>query len=115
MFGHTGRAIRAQVSAAGNCDGLFFSERLSSESVRAACQKLQHEFRDRIFSPAITLWVFLAQVLSADHSCREAVAKLNFWRLTRGLKPCSPEAGSYCEARQRLPEPLFVELVRSTG
>jgi putative transposase len=115
MFGHTGRAIHAQVNAAGNCDGLFFSERLSSESVRAACEKLQHEFRDRVFSPAITLWVFLAQVLSADHSCREAVAKLNFWRLARSLKPCSPDAGSYCEARQRLPEALFVELVRSTG
>jgi hypothetical protein len=24
MFGRTGRAIRAQVNAAGNCDGLFF-------------------------------------------------------------------------------------------
>src|SRR6185312_15608690 len=67
------------------------------------------------FSPAITLWVFLAQVLSADHSCREAVAKLNFWRLARGHRPCSPATGSYCEARQRLPEPLFLELVRSTG
>jgi len=115
MFGHTGRAMRAQVSAARNCDGLFFSERLSPQSVRAACEKLQHEFRNRIFSPAITLWVFLAQVLSADHSCREAVAKLNFWRLARSLKPCSPETGSYCEARQRLPEALFAELVRSTG
>lgn len=115
MFGSTGRAIRAQVSAIGNCDGLFFSERLSPQSVRSACEKLQHEFRDRIFSPAITLWVFLAQVLSADHSCREAVAKLNFWRLARGLRPCSPDTASYCEARQRLPEALFVELVRSTG
>jgi hypothetical protein len=115
MFGHVGRAIRAHVGAAGNCDGLFFSERLSPQSVRAACERLQHEFRDRVFSPAITLWVFLAQVLSADHSCREAVAKLNFWRLARGLRPCSPATGSYCEARQRLPEPLFLELVRSTG
>lgn len=98
MFGQVGLAIRARVSDVGNCDGLFFSERLSPQSVRSACQKLQHEFRDRIFSPAVTLWVFLAQVLSADHSCREAVAKLNFWRLVRNLKPCSPDAGSYCEA-----------------
>jgi len=115
MFGSVGRAIRAQVSAAGGCDGLFFSERLSPQSVRFACEKLQHEFRERIFSPAITLWVFLAQVLSADHSCREAVAKLNFWRLARSLRPCSPDTGSYCEARQRLPEALFKDLVRSTG
>ena len=115
MFGNVGRAIRAQLRDAGSCDGLFFSKRLSAESVRFACERLQHEFRDRIFSPAITLWVFLAQVMSADHSCREAVAKLNFWRLSRGLAPCSPDAGSYCEARQRLPESLLVELVRATG
>lgn len=115
MFGRVGRAIRTQVSAAGNCDGLFFSERLSPESVCSACEKLQHEFRERVFSPAVTLWVFIAQILSSDHSCREAVAKLNFWRIARNLKPCSPDTGSYCQARQRLPEQLFLELVRATG
>src|SRR4051812_42990295 len=31
---------------------------------------------DRVFSPLVTLWVFLGQVLSADHSCRAAVARL---------------------------------------
>jgi putative transposase len=115
MFGHVGRAIRAQAIAADNCEGLFFSEQLSPESVRSACEKLQHEFRERVFSPAVTLWVFLAQVLSGDHSCREAVAKLNFWRIARNLRPCNPDTSSYCEARQRLPEQLFLELVRATG
>lgn len=95
MFGHVGHAIRAQVDAAGSCDGLFFAERLSAERIRVACERLQHEFRERIFSPGTTLWVFLTQVLSADHSCCEAVAKLNFWRLARGLRPCSPETDSY--------------------
>lgn len=115
MFGQVGRTIRAHVGKASNCDGLFFSELLSPESVRSACQKHQYEFRERVFSPAVTLWVFLAQVLSADHSCREAVARLNFWRLARNRCPCNPNTGSYCEARQRLPEPLFSELVRATG
>lgn len=115
MFGVVGRTIRAHVRTASTFEGLFFSERLSSESVRVACEKLQHEFRERVFSPAVTLWVFLVQVLSSDHSCREAVAKLNFWRMARNLKPCHPDAGSYCEARQRLPEQLFLDLVRSSG
>lgn len=115
MFGRVGRTIRGHLADAQNCRGLFFSERLSPESVRAACERLQHEFRERVYSPAVTLWVFLTQTLSADHSCREAVAKLNFWRLARNLAPCNPETSSYCEARQRLPEPLFVELVRATG
>ena len=44
---------------------------------------------DRVFSPLVTLWVFLGQVLSADHSCRSAVARLIAHRVSRGQKPCS--------------------------
>src|ERR1700690_756823 len=33
-------------------------------------------FRDCLFTPWITLWTFLAQVLSPDGSCREAVVRL---------------------------------------
>ena len=51
---------------------------------------------DRIFSPLVTLWVFLGQVLSADHSCRAAVARLIAHRLSRGQRPCSAETGAYC-------------------
>jgi hypothetical protein len=70
---------------------------------------------DRIFSPLVTLWVFLGQVLSADHSCRAAVARLLAHRLARGQSPCSPETGAYCQARQRLPEAFFAEVARQTG
>ena len=62
---------------------------------------------DRVFSPLVTLWVFLGQVLSADHSCRAAVARLLAHRLARGQSPCSPETGAYCQARRRLPERFF--------
>lgn len=115
MFGSVGGAIRRTVQDARNFSGLFFSARLSPERVRSECERLQYEFRERIYSPAITLWVFLAQVLSADHSCREAVSKLNFWRAARGLAPCNPQTNSYCEARERLPEALIRDLVRVTG
>src|SRR5690349_11208727 len=37
---------------------------------------------DRVFSPLVTLWVFLGQVLSADHSCRAAIARLTALDLT---------------------------------
>jgi hypothetical protein len=70
---------------------------------------------DRIFSPLVTLWVFLGQVLSADHSCRAAVARLIAHRAARGLKPCSARTGAYCRARRRLPEAFFAELARRTG
>jgi Transposase DDE domain len=70
---------------------------------------------DRIFSPLVTLWVFLGQVLSADHSCRAAVARLIAHRLAQGQSPCSAETGAYCQARRRLPESFFAEVARPTG
>src|SRR5947209_11406692 len=59
---------------------------------------------DRIFSPLVTLWVFPGRVLSADHSCRAAVARRIAHRLSRGQRPCSAQTGPYCQARPRLPE-----------
>jgi hypothetical protein len=70
---------------------------------------------DRIFSPLVTLWVFLGQVLSADHSCRAAVARLIAHRVARGQKPCSAQTGAYCQARKRLPEAFFSEAALRTG
>jgi Transposase DDE domain len=68
--------------------------------------------RDRLFTPAVTTAVFLSQVSSDDQSCRSAVARLLAWRVARGLPACSPDAGGYCKARQRLPESLLPKLVR---
>ncbi len=70
---------------------------------------------DRIYSPLVTLWVFLGQVLSADHSCRAAVARLIAHRLSQGQRPCSAETGAYCQARKRLPEEFFSNVARQTG
>ena len=44
----------------------------------------QAAWNDRIFSPLVTLWVFLGQVLNADHSCRAAVARLIAHRAVAG-------------------------------
>ncbi len=55
----------------------------------------------------MTLWVFLRQVLSADPSCRAAVARLIAHRVSQGLRPCSSETGAYCQARERLSERFF--------
>jgi hypothetical protein len=70
---------------------------------------------DRVFSPLVTLWVFLGQVLGADHSCRAAVARLIAHRLAQGQHPCSAETGAYCQARKRLPESFFADVACQTG
>jgi hypothetical protein len=70
---------------------------------------------DRVYPPLGTLWVFLSQVLSADHSCRAAVARLIAHRISSGQGPCSPDTGAYCQARKRLPEKFFSTVACETG
>src|SRR5262249_43421594 len=61
------------------------------------------------------LWVFLNQVLSPDHSCREAVSKLIAFLVSQGERPCSPDTSSYCDARKRLPVSFLARLMRGIG
>ena len=93
---------------------LPFTNVLTEEVIAQALAALTG-WLDRIFSPLVTLRVFLGQVLSADHSCRAAVARLIAHRLAQGQSPCSAETGAYCQARQRLPESFFADVARQTG
>jgi len=78
-----------------------------SEDVIAPALESICSWKDRIYTPLVTLWVFLGQVLSADHSCRAAVSRLITHRLAQGQSAWSSQTGAYCQARQRLPEKFF--------
>ena len=61
--------------------------------------------RDRIFSPKVTFWAFVSQVLDVGSTCRDVVRKVEaWWRWMRkdrtGEPSLSPSA--YCQARARL-------------
>lgn len=92
--------------------GVHISQVLNVQDVTDLAQRLGFGFRTRIFSPWVTLWTFLWQVLSLDHSCREAVMRLHGVRLGRGLPECSTDTGAYCRARRRLSYDLIVLLFR---
>lgn len=49
--------------------------------------------RERLFPPTETLSMFLAQVLSADGSCQDAVDRAATSRLISGLPLCSTATG----------------------
>ena len=106
------RFLRRQFLQDGN---LPFTNVLSDRIVSQALTAAGAYWVDRIYSPLVTLWVFLGQVLSADHSCRAAVARLIAHRLSRGQRPCSAETGAYCQARKRLPEKFFSDVARHAG
>lgn len=94
---------------------LAFSDVLAPDLVQEILESLGISFRERIYTPFITLCVFLGQVFSEDHSCREAVARLMAFLIAKDQRPCSPDTNPYCRARKRLPEKLFQILVRRVG
>lgn len=94
---------------------LPFAEVLTAVSIQSILQQLNVTYRDGIYTPLVTLWVFLSQVLDRDPSCRQAVSRLLAYRLRQGQPRCSTDSGSYCEARKRLPEALLWRLVQATG
>jgi Transposase DDE domain len=94
---------------------LPFHDILDAKMVKSALTEEGVKFNQSIYSPLVTLCVFLSQVLDTDHSCRAAVARLIVWLAINGRKPCAPETGSYCDARQRFPLGVVKRLVRQTA
>jgi hypothetical protein len=68
-----------------------------------------------IYSVAVTLGAFLAQVLSKEKACVAAVARLLVLRMALGLEPCAEETGAYCKARAKLPERFLQRLTLDVG
>lgn len=117
---HTNTApARGQVAAAcrdfSNSPGLPFAQHLPQPQIEQALADCHAAFRQRRFTPAVTLWTFLSQVLQPDPSCRAAVARVLAWRAAQGLAAGSADTGGYCKARDRLPTAALRRLARDTG
>jgi hypothetical protein len=96
-------------------EGLPFADVLTEASIVQVLDAHHVEYRDRLFNPITTIWGVLSQVLSDDHSCRDAVSRVLAHRAASGLGPCSPNAASYWNARQRLPTGVLRALARRTA
>lgn len=73
------------------------------------------EHRERLYTPAVTLSLFMTQVLSSDGSCQNTVNGYVVSRAFNGLEPCSTGTGAYCKARQNLPLEIVSNVARQTG
>src|SRR5438105_7038167 len=104
--------VRARFTSS---QGLPFAEVLTEASILQVLDEHPVAYRDRVFGPITTLWGFLSQVLSDDHSCRDAVARVIAHRAASGLAVCSPNTASYCNARARLPTGVLRALTRRTA
>ena len=101
-------------------DGLPFAEVLSEEEIAATFAEEQVSFaaqEDDIYTPAVTLWAWLSQVVQAgmQRSCMAAVSRVITLYVLLGREPPSPDTGAYCRARAKLPERVLQRLVYQVG
>ncbi len=90
----TRRWISEKVKSLHASDVLPFHDILDAKMVNAALAAAGVTFKERIYTPFLTLSIFLSQVLDPDHSCRAAVARLMVWLAVNHRKPCAPETNS---------------------
>jgi hypothetical protein len=68
--------------------------------------------RERIYTPLVTFWAFLAQVLERDAPCRHAVRRIiAWWHYQKPNQPVpSTATTSYCDARARLENSVLQQI-----
>lgn len=96
-------------------EGLPFADVLTEEEIQRAFADAGVDFaqeEDEIYTPPLTLWAFLSQVLhKGEHrSCMAAVSRILVLLVALGREPCAKNTGAYCRARAKLPEKVIERL-----
>lgn len=92
-------------------EGLPFKEILSAESMSEEINNI--EFRDRFYTPDVTVWAFLSQVLNEDQSLQAAVARVITFFARQDRDVPSPNTAAYSKARSRLPAEFLANQARN--
>ena len=95
--------------------GLPFAQALPEETIQQAFDDEGVSFGQSegdVYTPALTLWAFLSQVLFKEEqrSCLAAVARVIVLLVALGKRPCADDSGAYCRARAKLPVPILRRL-----
>ena len=99
-------------------DELPFRDVLTAAQIEQAAAAQAVAFgtgADDVYSVPMTLWAFIAQVLSDQKSCVAAVARVLVLLAILGRKPCGAGSGAYCKARAKLPERFLQRLTCDVG
>lgn len=97
-----------------NSKELPFKEILAKEDINRVMQESK-SYRERIFTPDVTLWAFLSQVMDTDQSQQAAVARVIAEFAARGEDTPSANTSAYSQARSRLAEETLSDLVKDTA
>ncbi|MCH7702896.1 MAG: IS4 family transposase [Planctomycetes bacterium] len=99
---------------------LPFADVLPEDAIQKAFDDEDATFaedEDAVFTPAVTLWAFLSQVLFKDEhrSCVAAVARVAVLLVALERGPCSSNTGAYCRARGKLSEKVIRQITIRVG
>jgi putative transposase len=110
--------FRCVLSSFLQISGLAFAHVLAEEDIQRACDEEGVDFgqpKDEqqkiIYTPAVTLWAFLSQVLfqGEQRSCLAATARIVVFMASLEIR-MSDNSGPYCRARAKLSESLLQRL-----
>ena len=87
-------------------------EILSPEDLALILTEEGATWKTIIYTPLLTTWAFLWQMLSPDRSCRAAVKRIAAWLSSQGQKLANDEDDPYIKARRRLPETVPLRLMK---
>ncbi len=91
--------------------GLLWQAILPESKLEALLQEEKVSYRNCVYTPFVTLWVMVSQVLEPDKSLSNAVKRISSWLTAAGAECPSQDTGAYSKARQRLPERVLQRLV----
>ena len=109
--------FRLVLSSVLQASGLPFSDILTEKEIEEAFDEEESWFAQEdgdVFTPPLTLWAFLSQVLHKEEqrSCLAAVSRVIVLLVALGRQPCANNSGGYCKARAKLSETVLQRLTK---
>ena len=95
--------------------GLPWNDILPESRLEELLEEEEISYRTRVYTPIVTLWAMVYQVLSPDKSLSNTLKCITTWLTATGIKPPSSDTGAYSKARSRLPEKLLQRLIPETA
>ena len=74
--------------------GLPFEQILSESVLQTVLEAQGVSYRQTLYTPVVTLWAWMSQVLDADKSLSNAVSRIIAWLATAGVAIPSADTGA---------------------
>ncbi len=94
-----------------NCFGLPFRTHLSEEDIQSVVRTSTISWRERVFSPSVTIWAMLSQILNSERACRQVSARVAAYLIKRIVADILPNRPNRVEPRVRKRRPKSYKLL----